>query len=77
MTNSRIFVQPRSGSSFHKVAQEARDILHKAGIASARIGGIIDDQGVVVVGVVDVPESLRRLMLAGFRAVTDSNTRLK
>lgn len=69
--SNRIFVQPRSGSSFHNIAQEAYDVLRKAGIASARLGGIINGQGVVLVDLVDVAESLEALKVAGLRAVAD------
>jgi hypothetical protein len=42
MKNSRIFVQPPSGRSFQNITQEAHDILRKAGITSALVGGIIN-----------------------------------
>jgi hypothetical protein len=42
MKDSRIFVQAPRGRSFHNIAQEAHDILRKAGITSARLGGIVN-----------------------------------
>jgi hypothetical protein len=71
MKNTRIFVQPPSGRSFHNIAQEALDILRKAGITSARLGGIINNQGVVLVDLPDASEALETLLLAGLRAVAD------
>jgi hypothetical protein len=57
----KIFVQPSEiGGSLNNIAQQAHDILLKAGIASARLGGIINDQGVVLVDIVDVSGGSRR-----------------
>jgi hypothetical protein len=70
----RIFVQPPEiGGSLNNVAQQAHNILRKAGIASTRLGGIINDQGVVLVDSADVPGALKVLTRAGLRAVADHN----
>jgi hypothetical protein len=71
MKESRIFVQPPSGSSFHNITQQAHEILRMAGITSARLGGIINNQGVVIVDLVDLPRALEALIRAGLRAATD------
>ena len=71
MKNSRIFVQPPSGRSFQNVTQEAHDILRKAGISSAGLGGINNGQDVVLVDLADVSEALKTLKLAGLRAAAE------
>jgi hypothetical protein len=71
MKDSRIFVQAPRGRSFHNIAQEAHDILRKAGITSARLGGIVSGQGVVLVDLEDVSEALKTLTLAGLRAAAE------
>jgi hypothetical protein len=70
MKDSRIFVQAPRGRSFHNIAQEAHDILRKAGI-TARLGGIVNGQGVVLVDLEDVSEALKTLTLAGLRAAAE------
>ena len=71
MKDSRIFVQAPRGRSLHNITQEAHDILRKAGITSARLGGIIDSQGVVLVDLEDASEALKTLALAGLRATAE------
>jgi hypothetical protein len=71
MKNSRIFVQPPSGRSFQNITQEAHDILRKAGIASAHLGGINNGQDVVLIDLTDVSEALKTLKLAGLRAAAE------
>jgi hypothetical protein len=71
MKDSRIFVLAPRGRSFHDITQEAHDILRKAGITSARLGGIINCQGVVLVDLEDVSEALKTLTLAGLRAAAE------
>jgi hypothetical protein len=68
----RIFVKPtENDASITNVAQEAFDALRSAGISSARIGGIINDQGVVLVDGGDIAFALTMLERAGFTAVAD------
>ena len=68
----KIFVQPPEiGGSHNEIAQRAHDILGKAGIASARLGGMINVNGVVLVDQIDVPQALKALTRAGLRAVAD------
>jgi len=67
MKESRIFIQPRSGSSFRNIVQEAHDVLRKVGIIS-RLGGIVNGQGVVPL---EVPQALETLLRAGLRAGVD------
>jgi len=54
------------------IAQEAFEALRNAGITSARIGGIINDKGVVLVDAPDCAFALAMLERAGFAAVADS-----
>jgi hypothetical protein len=61
-----------AGTGASNIAQEAFDALRSAGITSARIGGIINDQGVVLVDGPDIPFALTMLERAGFTAVADS-----
>jgi hypothetical protein len=69
----RIFVKlPESEASIANVAQEAFDALRSAGIVSARIGGFINDHGVVLIDNVDREFALTMLARAGFTAVADS-----
>jgi hypothetical protein len=69
----RIFVQPSQiGGALNNIVQEAYDILRKAGIGSSRVGGFINDQGVVLVEPADVPAALTALAEGGLRAVADS-----
>ena len=69
----RIFVKPSENDArINNVVQEAFDALRSAGIASARIGGIINDHGVVLVDGPDIPFALTMLERAGFKAVADS-----
>jgi hypothetical protein len=69
----RIFVKPpESAASNSNVAQEAFDALRNAGIVSARIGGFIDNQGVVLVDGADVAFAMTMLERAGFKAIADS-----
>jgi hypothetical protein len=68
----RIFVKPtENDASITNVAQEAFDALRSAGISSARIGGIVNDQGVVLVDGGDIAFALTMLERAGFTAVAD------
>ena len=70
----RIFVKPlKDEGAVSSIAQEAFEALRNAGITSARIGGIINDKGVVLL--VDAPDcafALAMLERAGFAAVADS-----
>jgi hypothetical protein len=69
----RIFAQPPEiGGSLNNIVQEAHEILRKVGITSSRVGGFINDQGVILVELADVPAALKALMRAGLRAVADS-----
>jgi hypothetical protein len=69
----RIFVQPSEiGGSLTNIVQEAHGILRKAGITSSHVGGFINDQGVILVELADVPAALKALTKAGLRAVADS-----
>lgn len=69
----RIFVRPLTcEGAVSSIAQEAFDALRSAGITSARIGGIINDQGVVLVDGADCAFALTMLERAGFTAVADS-----
>jgi hypothetical protein len=46
----RIFVKPlKDEMTVSSIAQEAFEALRNSGITSARIGGIVNDQGVVLV----------------------------
>ena len=50
----RIFVKPSKHEvAVSSIAQEAFDALRNAGITSASIGGIVNDQGVVLVDASD------------------------
>ena len=65
----RIFVQPPEiGGSLNNLVQEAQDILRKVGITSSRVGGFINDQGVILVELADVPAAVKALTQAGLRA---------
>jgi hypothetical protein len=69
----RIFVKPsKDERAVSSIAQEAFDALRSAGITSARIGGIVNDQGVVLVDGADCAFALTMLARAGFTAVADS-----
>ena len=69
----RIFAQPPEiGGSLNNIVQEAHEILRKVGITSSRVGGFINDQGVILVELADVPAALKALTRAGLRAVADS-----
>jgi hypothetical protein len=59
-------------ASIANVVQEAFDALRRAGIRSARIGRIIDNEGVVLVDNADRAFALTMLARAGFTAVADS-----
>jgi hypothetical protein len=68
----RIFVQPADGGiPPFDFLQRAYDLLRDARIPSARIGGFIDSQGVVLVDLLDKPKALLVLTRAGLRAVAD------
>jgi hypothetical protein len=69
----RIFVKPsKNEASTDNIVQEAFDALRRAGIASARLGGFINDQGVVLVDGADRAFALTMLNRAGFTAIADS-----
>jgi hypothetical protein len=69
----RIFVKPlKDEMAVSSIAQEAFDALRSAGITSARIGGIVNDQGVVLVDAPDCAFALAMLVRAGFTAVADA-----
>jgi hypothetical protein len=69
----RIFVKPPdNGDSFTNLALEAFDALRSAGITSARVGGFIDNQGIVLIDGADCAFALIMLARAGFAAVADS-----
>jgi hypothetical protein len=68
----RIFVKSLNHEgAVSSIPQEAFDALRNAGITSARIGGIINDQGVVLVDGADCAFALTMLERAGFTAVAD------
>jgi hypothetical protein len=68
----RIFVKPpEDGARITNVAQEALEALRSAGIASARIGGYINESGVVLVDPPDARKAVQVLTNAGLRAVSD------
>jgi hypothetical protein len=65
----RIFVKPSDSSDLTaNVAQEAFHALRRSGIVSARIGGFINDHGVVLVDSREVAFALTMLTRAGFIA---------
>ena len=69
----RIFVKPlKDEGAVSSIVHEAFDALRSAGITSARIGGIINNQGVVLVDAPDCAFALAMLERAGFAAVADS-----
>jgi hypothetical protein len=68
----RIFVKPSEDrTSTDNIVQEAFEALRRGGIASARLGGFINDQGVVLVDTADRAFALRMLNRAGFTAIAD------
>jgi hypothetical protein len=55
----RIFVnQPEDNNAAFDTAQRAFDILRNSGISSARLGGFVNSQGVVLVDFSDKPRAL-------------------
>jgi hypothetical protein len=66
----RIFIQA-SEKDDSEIAKRAFEILCYAGIVSARIGGVVDNQAVVLVDLPDTPKALQVLTRAGLQAVTD------
>jgi hypothetical protein len=69
----RIFVKPlKYEMAVSSIAQEAFEALRNAGVTSARIGGIVNDQGVVLVDASDCAFALAMLSRAGFTAVADA-----
>jgi hypothetical protein len=68
----RIVKLPDSSGPIANVTQEAFDALRSAGITSARIGGFVNDHGVVLVDSIDIAFALTMLTRAGFTAVADS-----
>ena len=70
----RIFVKSLdSADSSTNLVQEAFHALRSSGIVSAKIGGFVNDQGVVLVDSADVAFALTTLARAGFTAVADSS----
>jgi len=68
----RIFVLPPEGvNPTFNVLQRAFDILRDTGIDSARLGGFINESGVVVIDPTDAERAVRVLTRAGLRATTD------
>ena len=68
----RIFVNlPDGNNAAFDIVQRAFDILQNSGIYSARLGGLINNQGVVLVDFSDKPRALLVLTRAGLQAVAD------
>jgi hypothetical protein len=68
----RIFVHLPDGiNPTFNVLERAFDILCKTGIGSARLGGFINESGVVLVDPADAPKAVEALTQAGLRALTD------
>jgi hypothetical protein len=68
----RIFVnQPEGNNAAFDIVQRAFDILHNSGVYSARVGGFVNDRGVVLVDLSDTPRALLVLTRAGLQAVAD------
>jgi hypothetical protein len=68
----RIFVNLPSGNEgAFDIVQRAFDILRHSGISSARVGGFVNNQGVVLVDFSDKPRALMVLTRAGLQAVAD------
>ena len=68
----RIFVnQPEGNNGAFDTVQRAFDILRNSGIYSARVGGFVNNQGVVLVDFSDKPRALLVLTRAGLQAVAD------
>jgi hypothetical protein len=68
----RILIQPRNvGGTVDDAVQQACEILHEAGILSARDGGMINDRPIVLVAPKEIPEALTVLGKAGIRAAVE------
>jgi hypothetical protein len=68
----RIFVYPTEGGiPTFDVLHQAFTVLRTSGVFSARIGGFIDGQGVMLIDVTEKPRALLALTRAGLRAVRD------
>jgi hypothetical protein len=68
----RIFVnQPEGNNVAVDVVQRAFAILRHSGVDSARVGGFINNQGVVFVDFSDKPRALVVLTRAGLQAAAD------
>jgi hypothetical protein len=68
----RIFVLPAEGvNPTFNVLQRAFFILRTCGIKSARIGGFINQSGVMLIDPAEAPEAVQVLTRAGLRATTD------
>jgi hypothetical protein len=68
----RIFVHLPDGiNPTFSVLERAYDILLKTGIRSARLGGFINESGVVLIDPAEAPKAVQVLTRAGLRAVTD------
>jgi hypothetical protein len=68
----RIFIQPpRASDSVDQSVRSAHDLLHNSNIFSARPGGIMNDQGALLVEARELMEALGVLRKAGMRASLD------
>jgi hypothetical protein len=68
----RIFVHLPDGTNpTFNVVEQAFDILRRTGIQSARLGGFINEGGVVLVDPAEAPKAVQALTRAGLRAATD------
>ena len=61
----RILVRPRNGDSFDKTIRYVVEILHSADILSARPGGTINDQAVILIEPEDFANAFATLKSAG------------
>ena len=68
----RIFIQPpHANGSVDQSVRSAHELLHNSNIFSARLGGVLNDRGVVLIEATDVTQALTVLRKAGMRAVVD------
>ncbi len=68
----RIFLlPPDSGSASEKLVLRACEVLRHSMILSARVGGIVNQQAVVLVSESDGPQAVAILKRSGIESVTD------
>jgi len=66
----RIFLEPPHVSGLvDNSVRTAHELLHNSNIFSARLGGILNDRGVVLIEATDVTQALAVLRKAGMRAI--------